>query len=194
MRGGIAGRRCEERRCGVQKLGGEESEGFGVVNVVPERELDEVEAGGAAAVPGFGGDGGGAPGDVGEGFGVGVAEAYEVVAAVVRRAEDYARFARGEGFDGLLVGGGGDSGRVGIDEADGAVTAGKEVVRGVEEALAEGVAALRDEREAGGEEVVEELLIADGGVGDYGGGARAGESGEGVCGVLGVKQMLRPAA
>jgi len=62
-----------------------------------------------AAVAGFVGDGGGAPGDVGEGRGVGELEADEVVAAIVAGPRRCGRRA-GEEVDSLLEGGGGTVG------------------------------------------------------------------------------------
>src|SRR6266487_841625 len=64
--GGVAGDGGEGRRGVVEKLGGEDVEGCGVVHVVPEREDDGFEVRGARGSDRFGEDGGGAPGDVGE--------------------------------------------------------------------------------------------------------------------------------
>ena len=184
MFGGVAGDGGEGRRSVVEKLGGEDVEGGGVVDVVPERQDDGFEVCGFGGGDGFGEDGGGAPGDVGEELGVRVLEADEVVAAVVRRAEDDAVAGLCEFGDGLLEGCGRDGGGVGVDEADAAVAAGEKVFGGGEETLAEAVAALRDQGEAGGEEGVEEGFVADGSVGDDAGGvAGCCDGGDVVCGV-----------
>jgi hypothetical protein len=161
----------EGRAEAVEELGLERGESCGVVDVVPARELDELEAGGAGAGAGLLEDGGGAPVDAGEGLGVGVLEADEVIAAVVGGAEDEAVAGAGELVDGLLEGEAGDGGRVGVDEADGGEAEGEDVLGGVEEALAEAVAALGDEGEGGWQEAVEGGLVTDGGVGDESGGA-----------------------
>src|ERR1700760_2785015 len=86
--GGIPGYGRERRWIIVQKLRGEEVEGCGVVHVVPERENRYFDAGGLRGGDGFGEDSGGAPGDVEEWFGVGALQTNEVVAAVMRGAEN----------------------------------------------------------------------------------------------------------
>ncbi len=109
-------------------------------------------------------------------------EADEVVAAVVRGAEDDAVAGSGELGYGLGEGGVGDGGGVGVDERDGGEAAGEDVFGGGEEALAKGVAALGDEAEVIWEETVKGGFIADGGVADKadGGGGEAGEVFRGV--------------
>ncbi len=97
---------------------------------------------------------------------MGALEADEVVASIVRWADDDAVAFFLQLGDGLLVGSSGDGGGVGVDEADAAVTAGEEVFGSSEEAFAEAVAALWNEGKGGGEEIVEEGFVPDGGVGD----------------------------
>jgi hypothetical protein len=115
---------------------------------------------------------------------VGALEADEVVAAVLGWAKDDAVAFSLQLGDGLPVGGGGDGRGVGVDEADATITAGEKVFGGGEETFAEAVAALRDEGEAGWEEMVEEGFVADGSVGDDARGfAGCGDGGDVFCGV-----------
>ena len=86
MFGGIARDSSEKWRSAVKEFGDEDVEGRGVVNVVPERENDCLKTRGLRGGYGFGEDGGGAPGDVGEGLGMGAFQADKVVAAIVRGA------------------------------------------------------------------------------------------------------------
>ena len=99
--GGVAGGGSKGWRLAVEEFALNEVEGSGVVHVVPEGELDELESGLAAAIAGFVGDGAGGPGDAVEGLGMGLFEADEVVAAVVRGAEDDAVAGTGELLDGV---------------------------------------------------------------------------------------------
>ena len=191
--GGVAGDGGEGWRGVVEEFGGEDVEGRGVVDVVPEGEDDGFDVCGFRGGDGFGEDGGGAPGDVGEELGVGAFEADEVVAAVVRGAKDDAVAGLCEFGDGLLEGGGGDGGGVGVDEADAAVAAGEKVFGGGEETFAVAFAALRDQGEVGGEKGVEEGFVADRGVGDDAGGVAGCGDGGDVFGGVRRKQMLMAA-
>src|SRR5437868_2580326 len=111
-------------------------------------------------------------------------EADEVVAAILRWAENDAVAGLGEFGDGLLECGGGDGWGVGVDETDAAVSAGEKVFCGSEETFAVTIAALRDQREASGEKGVEEGFVADWGVGDDARGvARYCDCGDVICGV-----------
>ncbi len=98
----MAGDGREGWPCVVEEFGGENFEGCGVVYVVPERKDDRFEMRFVCGGQGFGEDGGGAPGDVGEELGVCVLEADEVVTAVMRGTEDDAVAGTGEFGDGLL--------------------------------------------------------------------------------------------
>ncbi len=166
-------------------------EGVVVVDVVPLREEMDGEVDFGGTVYGFGGDAIGAPGDAVEEVRFGGLEADEVVAAIGGGAEDSAGAGCGELFDGGDEFCRGDSGAVGIDEADGGEAAGEEVLRSGEEAFAETVAALREEVGIFGEYPEEGGFFADRRVGDddFGGGVGAGERevGEGVAEKAGVE-------
>ena len=103
---------------------------------------------------------------------MGELEAYEVVASVVGATEDDAVTGFGQLCYCLLESGGfGERWGVGVDQADGAVAAGEDVLGSGQQALAEGVAALEDERRSScGQDSVEESFVTGGGVADEPGG------------------------
>ncbi len=132
----------------IEELSVEPFEGAGVVDVVPLAKQFDWQLKFRCALQGFGGDDGGAPGDVFEEMRVRLLQADQVVAAVFGGAEDGALTGDEEQLGCANIFRGGDGGTVGVDEADGGESASEEVFGGGQEALAKAVSALGDEQRA----------------------------------------------